>query len=83
MIFIPNGTTLLLLDQHKYVQVIFRHPLGEKNIHVGTKMTLSSGQIGTVKSIKIRTTHIELDDKQLLIIPNSELINKQIVIHHQ
>ena len=27
MIFIPNGTTLLLLDQHKYVQVIFRQPL--------------------------------------------------------
>lgn len=52
--------------------------LFEKNIHVGDIVELDSGHKGTVKEIYVRTTLIEGDQGQMMIIPNSDLVSRRI-----
>jgi small-conductance mechanosensitive channel len=47
----------------------------DRPFRLGDRIQLSSGQIGDVQDIGLRSTKIKTLDNQLLIIPNSELCN--------
>ncbi|PIS01727.1 MAG: hypothetical protein COT84_00805 [Chlamydiae bacterium CG10_big_fil_rev_8_21_14_0_10_35_9] len=49
----------------------------EKNVRIGDFIGLESGELGTVKEIKVRTTLIKTLDNLEILIPNSELVMKK------
>ena len=54
--------------------------LFEKNIRVGDRIELDSGQSGTIKEIFVRTTVIDCGSGKTMIVPNSDLISKRVTI---
>jgi len=51
----------------------------DKTINVGDTIILSDGTTATVEEINIRTTKLKTFDGNIVIIPNSELLNDRIV----
>ena len=47
----------------------------DRPFRIGDRIQLSSGQVGDVQNIGLRSTKIKTLDNQLLIIPNSDLCN--------
>ena len=52
--------------------------LFEKNIKVGDEVEMDGGVRGTVEEIFVRTTRIRGEAGQLLIVPNTDLVNRRL-----
>ena len=52
----------------------------EKKVHPGDFIELQTGDNGTVVEINVRTTVIETLERQRIVIPNTEMIAKKLVI---
>jgi MscS family membrane protein len=53
--------------------------LVDRPFRPGDRIRLASSETGEVAEIGIRSTRILLDDRNLLIVPNSELVNSRVV----
>jgi len=53
----------------------------ERHIRVGDRITMEGVGSGTVTEIKLRVTLLKTDSGDLLVIPNSELFNKAVMVH--
>jgi small conductance mechanosensitive channel len=53
----------------------------ERHIRVGDRISLEGVGSGTVTEIKLRVTLVKTDSGDLLVIPNSELFNKAVMVH--
>jgi small conductance mechanosensitive channel len=53
----------------------------ERHIRVGDRITMEAVGSGTVTEIKLRVTLLKTDAGDLLVIPNSELFNKAVMVH--
>jgi small conductance mechanosensitive channel len=53
----------------------------ERHIRVGDRITMEGVGSGTVAEIKLRVTLLKTDSGDLLVIPNSELFNKAVMVH--
>jgi small-conductance mechanosensitive channel len=51
----------------------------DQPFRIGDRIQLSSGQIGDVADIGLRSTRIRTLDNQLLVIPNSDLCNTMLI----
>jgi MscS family membrane protein len=51
----------------------------DKTINVGDTIVLSDGTTAVVEEINIRTTRLRTFDGNVVIIPNSELLNEKII----
>ena len=51
-----------------------------RNIKIGDKVQLESKEKGTVKEVFLIVTVIETESKEKLIVPNSELVSKKVLI---
>lgn len=51
--------------------------LAERPVKLGDRIDIG-GQIGDIRKINVRATEIQLQDKSILIVPNSELITKSV-----
>ena len=58
-----------------------RKVLLERHIRVGDRITMEGVGSGTVTEIKLRVTLLKTDSGDLLVIPNSELFNKAVMVH--
>lgn len=54
--------------------------LFEKNMTPGDVIQLESGTIGKVFKINIRSTIIQTADRKMMVIPNTEMISKRLVL---
>ncbi len=52
----------------------------ERHIRVGDRITLDLVS-GTVTDIKLRVTLLRSEDGDMLVVPNSELFNKSVLVH--
>lgn len=52
--------------------------LFDRPFRIGDRIQLSSGQIGDVQDIGLRSTRVKTLDNQLIIIPNSDLTNTTV-----
>jgi small conductance mechanosensitive channel len=52
----------------------------ERHIRVGDRITLDLLS-GTVTEIKLRVTLLRSEDGDMLVVPNSELFNKPVLVH--
>jgi small-conductance mechanosensitive channel len=52
----------------------------EKKVHPGDFIELQTGDNGVVLEINVRTTVIETLERQRIVIPNTEMIAKKLVI---
>ena len=53
----------------------------ERHIRVGDRISMEGVGTGTVTEIKLRVTLLKTDSGDLLVIPNSELFNKAVMVH--
>ena len=53
----------------------------ERHIRVGDRISLDGAGSGTVTDVKLRVTLLKTDSGDLLVVPNSELFNKPVVVH--
>ncbi|MDQ2943548.1 MAG: mechanosensitive ion channel family protein [Candidatus Dormibacteraeota bacterium] len=53
----------------------------ERHIRVGDRISLEGAGSGTVTDVKLRVTLLKTDAGDLLVVPNSELFNKPVVVH--
>jgi small-conductance mechanosensitive channel len=53
--------------------------LVDRPFRPGDRIKLSSGEAGEVMEIGVRSTRILLDNRNLLIVPNTELVNSRVV----
>ena len=52
----------------------------ERHIRVGDRITLDP-MSGTVTEIKLRVTLLRSDEGNMVVVPNSELFNKPVLVH--
>ncbi len=53
--------------------------LFDRPFRVGDRIRLASGESGVVLEIGVRSTRLLLGDRNLLIVPNTELVNSRVV----
>jgi small conductance mechanosensitive channel len=53
----------------------------ERHIRVGDRISMEGVGSGTVSEIKLRVALLKTDAGDLLVIPNSELFNKAVIVH--
>jgi small conductance mechanosensitive channel len=53
----------------------------ERHIRVGDRISMEGVGSGTVTEIKLRVALLKTDSGDLLVIPNSELFNKAVMVH--
>jgi len=53
--------------------------LVDRPFRPGDRIKLASGEAGDVLEIGVRSTRIALDNRNLLIVPNAELVNSRVV----
>jgi small conductance mechanosensitive channel len=53
----------------------------ERHIRVGDRISMEAVGSGTVTEIKLRVALLKTDSGDLLVIPNSELFNKAVMVH--
>jgi small conductance mechanosensitive channel len=53
----------------------------ERHIRVGDRISMEGAGSGTVTDVKLRVTLLKTDAGDLLVLPNSELFNKPVVVH--
>jgi small conductance mechanosensitive channel len=53
----------------------------ERHIRVGDRISMEGVGSGTVTEIKLRVTLLKTDSGDLLVVPNSELFNKAVMVH--
>nr|MBI4156124.1 mechanosensitive ion channel family protein [Candidatus Woesearchaeota archaeon] len=53
--------------------------ISDKSIGLGDRIKLESGESGIVRDIGLRTTRIETPDKEIIIVPNSQLANNRVL----
>jgi small conductance mechanosensitive channel len=53
----------------------------ERHIRVGDRISMEGVGSGTVTEIKLRVTLLKTDTGDLLVVPNSELFNKAVMVH--
>ena len=53
--------------------------LVDRPFRPGDRVKLATGEVGEVRDIGVRSTHIELSDGNRLTVPNSELANTRVV----
>jgi small-conductance mechanosensitive channel len=56
--------------------------LFDRPFRVGDRIKLASGEEGEVLEIGVRSTRICLPNRNLLIVPNAELVNSRVVNFH-
>lgn len=52
----------------------------ERHIRVGDRITFDE-QSGTVSDVRLRVTLIKSDEGDLLVVPNSELFTRPVIVH--
>jgi len=50
----------------------------DKNFNIGDKVSLETGDIGTIEDIGLRSTKLKTYDNELIYIPNGSLANMRI-----
>lgn len=79
------GSAALLVGLGLGLQQIFQDFLSgitlliEGTIKIGDVVQTSDGQVSTVKEINLRTSKVETRDKIIVIVPNSRLINENVI----
>ena len=53
----------------------------ERHFRVGDRITLEGAGSGTVKEVRLRVTLLQTDGGDLVVVPNSELFGKAVVVH--
>src|ERR1700682_2174831 len=53
----------------------------ERHIRVGDRISMEGVGSGTVEQIKLRVTLLKTDSGDLLVVPNSELFHKGVMVH--
>jgi small conductance mechanosensitive channel len=53
----------------------------ERHIRVGDRISMEGVGSGTVAEIKLRVTLLKTDSGDLLVVPNSELFNKAVMVY--
>jgi small conductance mechanosensitive channel len=53
----------------------------ERHIRAGDRISMDGVGSGTVTEVKLRVTLLKTEAGDLLVIPNSELFNKPVVVH--
>ena len=53
--------------------------LFERSVEVGDMIEVTTGDVGTVKKIGIRTSVVETRDNVIVIVPNSKLITEKVI----
>src|SRR6266849_6171467 len=53
----------------------------ERHIRVGDRITLEGVGSGTVTDVRLRVTLLKTDSGDLVVVPNSELLNKAVTVH--
>ena len=53
----------------------------ERHMRVGDRITLEGVGSGTVTDVKLRVTLLTTDSGDLVVVPNSELFNKPVLVH--
>ena len=69
------GLQQLLQDYVSGYYVLF-----ERHIRIGDRITFDE-QSGTVSDVRLRVTLIKTDDGDLIVVPNSELFTKPVIVH--
>jgi small conductance mechanosensitive channel len=53
----------------------------ERHLRVGDRISMEGVGSGTVTEIKLRVTLLKTESGDLLVVPNSELFNKAVMVH--
>ena len=53
----------------------------ERHFRVGDRISLEGVGSGTVSEVKLRVTLLKTDAGDLVVVPNSELFSKAVVVH--
>ena len=53
----------------------------ERHIRVGDRISMEGVGSGTVTDVKLRVTLLKTDSGDLVVVPNSELFNKAVMVH--
>ena len=53
----------------------------ERHIRVGDRISLEGAGSGTVREVKLRVTLLQTDSGDLVVVPNSELFSKTVIVH--
>ena len=53
----------------------------ERHLRVGDRITLEGVGSGTVTDVRLRVTLLKTDAGDLVVVPNSELFNKAVIVH--
>ena len=53
----------------------------ERHIRVGDRISMEGVGSGTVEQIKLRVTLLKTESGDLVVVPNSELFNKAVLVH--
>src|ERR1700682_2096837 len=53
----------------------------ERHIRVGDRISMEGIVSGTVEQIKLRVTLLKTESGDLVVVPNSELFNKAVLVH--
>jgi small conductance mechanosensitive channel len=53
----------------------------ERHMRVGDRISMEGVVSGTVEQIKLRVTLLKTESGDLIVVPNSELFNKAVVVH--
>ena len=53
----------------------------ERHMRVGDRISMEGVVSGTVEQIKLRVTLLKNDSGDLVVVPNSELFNKAVLVH--
>jgi small-conductance mechanosensitive channel len=70
------GVQDLLKDYVSGYYILF-----ERHIRVGDRISMEGVGSGTVTEIKLRVTLLKTDSGDLVVVPNSELFNKAVMVH--
>lgn len=79
------GSTALFVGLGFGLQEAFRDLVSgiillfEGNVQVGDVIEMDNGIVGVVKVINLRTSKVRTRDGIMMVVPNSELINKRVV----
>jgi small conductance mechanosensitive channel len=53
----------------------------ERHMRVGDRISIEAAGAGTILEVKLRVTLVKTESGDLLVIPNSELFNKPVIVH--
>jgi small conductance mechanosensitive channel len=53
----------------------------ERHVRVGDRISMEGVVSGTVEQIKLRVTLLKTETGDLVVVPNSELFNKSVLVH--